>query len=348
MPTRRRALPAWWLAGVLLALAAGIHLGSFLVIPARSSGETQVFEIAPGENLKAVAARLKQAGLLRNTLYFVAFGRLTGADHHLKPGEYSLAPTMRPLDILDRFEKGLVVLYTITIPEGYTVRQIAPVLAAAGVGDPDDFVRLAYEPEFVRELGLEAANLEGYLFPDTYGFPKDVGTKDILRRLVNRFHEVYDAMWDERAASYGLKRHEVVTLASIIEKETGVDSERPFVSAVFHNRLRLGIPLQSDPTVIYGIPDFDGNLRRVDLRRDTPYNTYRRRGLPPGPISNPGRASLMAALFPAPVDYLYFVSRNDGTHLFSRSLDEHNRAVDEFQRRLPLLPARTKSASGLS
>jgi UPF0755 protein len=240
---------------------------------------------------------------------------------------------MRPLEILDRFRRGLVVLHPVTIPEGYSVRQIAEVLRGAGIGDPEELLGLAESPAFISELGLDVPTLEGYLFPDTYGLPRNISTADIVRRMVGRFQETYQSVWANRAAELGLTRHQVVTLASIIEKETGSGIERPIISAVFHNRLRLRMPLQSDPTVIYPIKNFDGNLRKVDLVRDNPYNTYRRRGLPPGPIGNPGREALEAALYPSPVDYLYFVARNDGSHHFSRTLREHNKAVDQYQRR---------------
>ncbi len=317
---------------MLGALAFGIQVAMFLAVPPAPDRGTKIFEIAEHESLARVAARLERDGLIRNRFYFITFGRLTRSERALKPGEYALSTALRPLDVLERFRSGTVVLHPVTIPEGYTIRQIAPVLSAAGLGDSDEFIRLTNDARFVESVGLNQPSLEGYLFPDTYAFPRRVSTEDIIRQMVARFQEVYSPRWDGQAASLGLTRHQIVTLASIIEKETGDEAERPFISAVFHNRLRLRIPLQSDPTVIYPIKGFNGNLRKVDLVRDSPYNTYRRRGLPPGPIANPGRAALEAALYPASVPYLYFVSRNDGTHQFSRSLREHNEAVDQFQR----------------
>jgi UPF0755 protein len=314
-------------------LAFGVHVTAFLASPPGGNGEAAAFEIVQDESLTHVASRLAAEGLIRNHAYFVMFGRLTGSERQLKPGEYALSPSMRPLEILDRFRRGLVVLHPVTIPEGYSVRQIAEVLRGAGIGDPEELLGLAESPAFISELGLDVPTLEGYLFPDTYGLPRNISTADIVRRMVGRFQETYQSVWADRAAELGLTRHQVVTLASIIEKETGSGIERPIISAVFHNRLRLRMPLQSDPTVIYPIKNFDGNLRKVDLVRDNPYNTYRRRGLPPGPIGNPGREALEAALYPSPVDYLYFVARNDGSHHFSRTLREHNKAVDQYQRR---------------
>lgn len=314
-------------------LAFGTHVATFLAAPPGSGRAAARFEIEDHETLSQVAARLEREGLIRNRLYFVAFGRLTGSERALKPGEYALTTAMRPLEILDRFRRGTVILHPLTVPEGYTTRQIAQVLGEAGLGNPDDFLRLVGDPELIRSLGLDLPTLEGYLFPDTYAFPRRVATEEIVRQMVARFQAVYRPEWDARAAELGMTRHQVVTLASIIEKETSAEAERSFISGVFHNRLRRRIPLQSDPTVIYATPAFNGNLRKVDLVRDSPYNTYRRRGLPPGPISNPGEEALEAALYPAPVDYLYFVSKNDGTHQFSRSLREHNAAVNVYQRR---------------
>ncbi len=329
-------------------LALGTHVAAFLAAPPGGTREPTTFEITQDEPLARVASRLADEGLIRNQAYFVVFGRLTGSERQLQPGEYALSASLRPLEILDRFRRGLVVLHPMTIPEGYTIRQIAGTIRAAGLGDPEELAQLVESPALISELGLAVPSLEGYLFPDTYAFPRNVATADMVRRMVGRFQETYQSVWDARATGLGFTRHQVVTLASMIEKETGAGIERPIISAVFHNRLRLRMPLQSDPTVIYPIKNFNGNLRKVDLLRDTPYNTYRRRGLPPGPIASPGREALEAALYPAPVDYLYFVARNDGTHHFSRTLREHNRAVDQYQRRGQRARTKVASARGVS
>jgi UPF0755 protein len=327
-------------------LACGVHVASFLASPSSGEGGSAAFEIVQDESLTRVASRLAADGLIRNQAYFVIFGRLTGSERQLKPGEYALSPAMRPLEILDRFRHGVVVLHPVTIPEGYSVRQIAEVFREAGIGDPEELLTVTESPAFIRELGLDVPTLEGYLFPDTYALPRNIATADIVRQMVGRFRGTYQSVWMARAAELNLTQHQVVTLASIIEKETGAGIERPIISAVFHNRLRMRMPLQSDPTVIYPIKNFDGNLRKVDLIRDNPYNTYRRRGLPPGPIANPGRAALEAALYPSPVDFLFFVARNDGTHHFSRTLREHNKAVDQYQRRGQRARTKTASARG--
>jgi UPF0755 protein len=226
-----------------------------------------------------------------------------------------------------------VVRYQIIIPEGYTVRQIALRLAEKGIVEQqEEFLSLAFSVNFAGSLGIEGAGVEGYLFPDTYLFPKGVASAEVIRTMVGKFRRVYVPAFSQRAAELGMTDKQIVTLASIIEKETGVPEERPLVSAVFHNRLKRGMPLCSDPTVIYGIKAFDGNLRKLDLMRMTPYNTYLSRGLPPGPIANPGASAIQAALYPAPTNYLYFVSRNDGTHHFSATLREHNEAVWKYQK----------------
>jgi len=220
---------------------------------------------------------------------------------------------------------------------------MADLIARESIAPAEKFLALAADPGLAQRLGVTATGLEGYCFPDTYAFIKNTPPETVLRTMVSRFHRVFAA---ERAAAgdpsrLGLTDHEVVILASIVEKETARPDERPLIAGTFLNRLHRGIPLASDPTVIYGIPHFNGNLTRSDLESPTPYNTYVRAGLPSGPIANPGRAALRAALDPAPVDYLYFVSRNDGSHQFSRTLEEHNRAVREFQspgRRTPAAP----------
>jgi UPF0755 protein len=250
----------------------------------------------------------------------------------LQAGEYALSPAMSYRSLVQTLHQGRVVLHAVLVPEGFTQREIIRRLAEAGLLRAENARALASDPEFVRRLGLSGDSLEGYLFPDTYSFPRGLGARAVLTRLVRRFHEVWRPL-APKARALGLSRREAVTLASIIEAEAGLDRERPLISAVYHNRLAKGMPLQADPTVIYGLDDFDGNLRRSDLRADTPYNTYTRQGLPPGPICSPGAASLAAAVAPARVDYLYFVATGDGGHHFSATYRQHVNAVNRFQRR---------------
>jgi UPF0755 protein len=302
------------------------------VLPAQAGKSRRIIDIPQGANLRAVARLLAGEGFIQNTTYFILAGKLIGVERSIKPGEYAIHAEMRPLQILDLLKKGVIYQHEVVIPEGYTVRQIAQLLEDKQLADKKTFIKLAHHPQFVHSLEIQADSLEGYLFPSTYPVTKNTPPEEIIQMMVRAFRQVYTQELEDRAHLLHLTQHEVVTLASIIEKETSVDEERSLVAAVFHNRLRLGMPLQSDPTVIYSIPDFDGNLKRVDLKRSSLYNTYRWPGLPPGPIANPGMASLNAAVRPAPVNYLFFVSRNDGTHYFSRNIKEHNTAVARYQK----------------
>jgi len=238
---------------------------------------------------------------------------------------------MSPAEILEKLVKGDVVLYRLTIPEGYTMRQIADLVGESGVAGRDVFLKALSNRQLIAAQNIDAQSFEGYLFPDTYFFPKDVSAEKIISAMVSRFRTAMTSRRLERAQELGLSVHEVVTLAAMIEKETGAAEERPVISSVFHNRLKRGMRLESDPTVIYGIEDFDGNLTRKHLAEQTPYNTYRIKGLPAGPIANPGEAAIEAALYPADTGYLYFVARKDGTHQFSTNIRDHNRAVAKYQ-----------------
>jgi peptidoglycan lytic transglycosylase G len=306
---------------------------TFLFIPPSGERIPKTLEIPEGTTLREAAGTLLQNGLITSVESFVIVGKLLSLEHRVIPGEYAFNTRMLPLEIIDQIKSGRVIQYEITIPEGFTMAQIARQVDEKGLARADDFIQRASDPDFVHSLGFESDTLEGYLYPESYYFSKREGSEGILRALTKRFNTVYTPEMDRRAKEIGMTRKEVITLASIIEKETSVDEERSVVSAVFHNRIRKNIPLQSDPTVIYALPHFDGNLTRRNLKTPSPYNTYHVKGLPPGPISNPGIASIMAALNPASVNYLYFVSRNDGTHHFSETLAEHNRAVQKYQRR---------------
>jgi UPF0755 protein len=321
------------LAALLLVIALGVDALMFLALPPAFQGEERSIVVQKGSTFREVVQALDEAGLLRSPAKFSLMARILRVTGRVQAGEYTLSTAMIPPVILRKLVTGDVVKYRITIPEGYTVRQIAARLEEKGIiQGQEEFLAEAFSPDFAASLGIKGAGVEGYLFPDTYLFPKGVSPVEIIKTMVGRFTKVYTPAFSQRAAELGLTDREVVTLASIIEKETGVASERPHISAVFHNRLKRGIPLCSDPTVIYGIAGFDGNLRKRDLEQRTPYNTYLIQGLPPGPIANPGRASLKAALYPAPANYLYFVSRNDGSHHFSTTLREHNEAVRRYQR----------------
>jgi UPF0755 protein len=313
-----------------------------LFSPAAPHGESRVFTVAPGESVSSVARRLGAEGLLPDRALFrprllVLWARLSGADRQIKAGEYDLSPTLTPVQILGRLRSGTVRTVAVMLAEGLRVDEVAERLEAAGITPAALFVERATDPAFAESLGVEADALEGYLYPETYRFRRGTPADDVLRTLVEEFRKRWTSDDRRRLEASDRTLHEVLTIASLVEKETSVPEERPLVAAVFENRLKRRMRLQSDPTVIYGIlhtrGHFEGNLRKRDLREDTPYNTYTRRGLPPGPIANPTIGSVRAVLSPADVPYLYFVSRNDGTHAFSRSLKEHMRAVDRYQRR---------------
>ncbi len=299
------------------------------------STETVVVEVRSGSTSADIAEDLARKGLIRSAAAFRMLARYRGLDGRLQAGEYRLSASMEPGEILEKMARGEVVTYTFTIPEGYTVEEIARKLAAEGFVDREEFLRVAREeglrPEFVpKDVELKEP-LEGYLFPETYQVTKGAGEKEIIRIMVERFQAIFKPEYGRRAQELGLTVHQVVTLASIIEEEAMVDEERPLISAVYHNRLRIGMKLDADPTLKYVLTDGPRPLTDADKGMDSPYNTYRFGGLPPGPISNPGEASIRAALYPAEVDYLYFVSKNDGTHQFSKTYREHLRNVARYR-----------------
>ncbi|MDH4082006.1 MAG: endolytic transglycosylase MltG [Nitrospira sp.] len=293
----------------------------------------KIVVIPEGATFLQAAVLLEREQLIRSRSRFVMLGKSQDADRKIQPGEYEFNGAMPPTEILSKLLTGRVLLYTVTIPEGYTINQIADVLEGQHITSRTEFLRMASDRSFIKTLGISAETVEGYLFPDTYRFARATPAKEVVRTMVDQLGRVVTEEWQERAKDMNLTIHQVLTLASVIEKETGAGDERPHISSVFHNRLKKRIPLQSDPTVIYGLPNFDGNLHKKDLSHPSPYNTYRWPGLPPGPIASPGADSIRAALYPATSKYLYFVSRNDGTHHFSTTLVEHNRAVEKYQKR---------------
>lgn len=334
-----RGLAPLLMLAILGALALAVYQGVWWMTAPASTLSAQppprIVLIPEGATLRQVAVLLEQAGVVRNRGSFLILGKIAAVQRRMMAGEYELHAGMRPSEILSRIQNGQVILHAVTIPEGYTFIQIADLLRQRGLSDPDEFLRLARDKQFIQTLNLDVTTLEGYLFPNTYRLARNAKAKDVITTMVAGLWEAFTPELRERVKQVNMSLHQVLTLASVIEKETSVDAERELISAVFHNRLRRKIPLQSDPTVIYGLNSFDGNLKKRDLDVRSPYNTYRIQGLPPGPIANPGLHSIRATLYPAPAPYLYFVSRNDGTHQFSSTLVEHNRAVDKYQRRPP-------------
>ena len=321
------------LAAAALFVAAAVAAAGGLVLrqPGPPLVGPVVVTVEEGERLADVAEELRRQGALRHPLPLVLWARLTRQDRAIHWGEYLITTPLSPLGLLARLTGPPDPLHPVTVPEGFTVREIVHLLAAAGFGAEESFTCLLDDPAFLGAEELPPEGAEGYLFPDTYSFPLATPPERILHAMVKRFRDAFGPGLGLRAAALGLTEHQVVTLASLVEEETGRPEERRLVAAVFLNRLRRGMPLQSDPTVLYGRTDGSRILTRADLARPTPYNTYTISGLPPAPIANPGRASLEAAVDPAPVDYLYFVARGDGSHEFSTTLAAHHAAVARWQ-----------------
>ncbi|WP_020674645.1 endolytic transglycosylase MltG [Geopsychrobacter electrodiphilus] len=301
-------------------------LFSPLTPPAESS-----VSIESGSSLLSIANTLADHQIIRSALTFRLLARIQGRATALQAGTYSFTRAAAASVVLDRLTAGDVDQVSITIPEGFNLQQIARRLAEAGVADQTKIIAAAQDAAFLDKLGVKAKSLEGYLFPETYHFVPGISRFELLRMMVNETELQLLRLQKLDKHKTHFNRHQLLTLASIIQKETGQEEEMPLISAVFYNRLARNMPLQTDPTVIYGIPDFNGNLTRKDLQTQSPYNTYLNRGLPPGPIASPGFKALQAAAEPAQSDYLYFVARGDGTHQFSSTLAEHNRAVRKFQ-----------------
>ena len=325
-----------FLANVLaIATSTGLLVAFVMayIFSAPASGRLTPVEVRveQGEPLSAVVRKLREHRVITNEKLFSLWARATGAEKKIHWGLYRFDVPLSPRDVLDRMVVGKGVFQVVTIPEGLTIKEIGDLLAQMQIADKEKFLAETADPALLASLGLQDKGLEGYLFPSTYHFTPSTPERDIVLAMTEQFRKVSRPLLEQYKNSTFLTAHEIITLASIIEKETGIETERPLISAVFHNRLKLHMPLQSDPTVIYGIKDFNGNLTRKNLSDPSPYNTYRIPALPPGPICNPSLSSIRAALQPADVPFLYFVSKNDGTHLFSDSLEAHNRAVKIYQ-----------------
>ncbi|HDZ62280.1 MAG TPA: endolytic transglycosylase MltG [Nitrospirae bacterium] len=274
---------------------------------------------------------LEEEGIIKNSLVFLILGKITSIDTKLRAGYYNLNTSMTPWEVFNRLRKGMIVQYRITIPEGSTLNDIKLKLMYAELINYESW-QLIRDKDFLASMDIDAPSIEGYLFPDTYNFAKGADPKAIFRIMVHRLRDSFNDELRARAEELGMSEREVLTLASIIENEALFNKERPLISAVYHNRLKKNMRLQADPTVVYGIKRMQDGIKRSDLKRKTPYNTYRIKGLPPGPISSPGIKSIEAALYPADVDFIYFVSKNDGTHYFSKTGEEHLKAVMLYQR----------------
>jgi UPF0755 protein len=326
----------------LFALLAIVGLGGVAYVgwvrvnqPFRGYEAAEVFvDIPTGAGPTAIGQRLVEQRIVRDAVVFRAAVWLSGRARDLKAGEYRFDAAMTPFEVIDKIARGDVYRRLITFREGLTIPEMAQVYAEAGLGKAEEFQKAASDPAPIASLDPQARDLEGYLFPETYSLGRVAAATALVAQMTALFQKTLSPEMREAARAQGLTVREAVTLASLVEKETAVAAERPLVAAVYLNRRRIGMPMQADPTVIYAMQrrgTYTGNLRRDDLQMDSPYNTYRYPGLPPGPIAAPGRAALEAAVRPAAVDYLYFVSRNDGSHVFARTLEEHNRNVQTWQ-----------------
>lgn len=317
------AAAAWWEADRRLST------------PFRAfEGEEVFVDIAPGTGVRAIGRRLVQAGVVADEWTFRLAAWRYGRERALKAGEYRFSEAATPREVIDRLARGDVFLRPITFPEGLTIAEMAVIFEQRGFGSAASFRAAAADPAAMLDLDPRAGDLEGYLFPDTYALPRSASAADLVGLMVRQFRKAFEPRWAARGADYTRSVRETVTLASLVEKETARPDERPIVAGVYASRLRIGMGLQCDPTVIYALMragQWNGNITRAGLQIDSPYNTYRYAGLPPGPIAAPGLGAIEAALAPAAVPYLYFVSRNDGSHVFASSLPEHNRNVEQYQ-----------------
>ena len=320
--------------GVALAILAAALLSAFLLFGTHPPGEWEgkLVLVPKGSPAREVVRILRDDGILPHPLAFHALVLVTFSGRRLHYGEYAFPTPPSTFGAWRRLVDGDVIRYEVLVPPGANLYDVAEQIEAKKLATAEAFLAATASPAVLRRLGIPGESVEGYLFPDKYAFVKPVTPEEILEAMVRAFRRNVPPDAEKRADGAGLSLHQVVTIASIIEKETGLEEEMPIVSAVIRRRLALGMPLQMDPTVIYGVKRFDGTVTRMDLRTAGPYNTYLNRGLPLGPISNPGAAALAAALNPSKDDYLYFVSRNDGSHTFSRTLPEHIRAVEQFRR----------------
>jgi UPF0755 protein len=320
------------LIAAAFAVLAGMYCVFNLGFPLAPMDEPVTVEISRGMNFMQVTGVLFGRRLVRDPNLFVALGRLTGLHRRIAPGRYRFQGTVSPWGVYRAVKNGDVIPWKVTVLEGDTLEDIRRKLNEEGLIDPARFDKLTRDEDFMEKMEIDSPSIEGYLYPDTYRLTKGLSEEEILTLMIRRLREKYDKRLVERTRALGLDERRVLTLASIIEKEAVVDNERPLISAVYSNRLKKGRRLQADPTAVYGIKHVSDGITREDLKRRTPYNTYRISGLPPGPIASPGIKSIEAALYPADASYMYFVSNNDGTHTFSVTHREHINAVRRYRK----------------
>ena len=318
---------------LVLIFSYTIYIATVLFSPLPMVKNNTEIEIPYGITFREVADIFSRETIIKDRNLFVFIGRIAGIDRKVRAGYYSISSSMDHLDLLMALKKGQIIEYKITILEGDSLREIGEKLAEEGIVSQKDFRKISKDEDFLLAYDIDAPSAEGYLFPDTYSIPKGMKPEDAVGMMINRMREKFSPDLMKQASEIGFSERGVLTLASIIEKEAAVDVERPIISGVYHNRLKQNIRLQADPTSIYGIKSFKEKITLSDLKRKTAYNTYVIYGLPPGPIASPGIKSITAALYPADVPYLYFVSNNDGTHHFSVSAAEHQAAVKAYRQK---------------
>ena len=303
----------------------------YFVPPEPTNFENKTFVIKPESDFGSITSELEKRGLIRSAILLRAIARYRSLDTKIKFGEYRLSPSMSTFQILHALERGNTLPVKVSIPEGSNLRGIQVILDEAGLMKREEFEKLIKRSSFIGQADAKEGSLEGYLFPDTYFFDRNTRPELIIKKFIEEGNQRWIDTYQNRARELGFSKHEILTLASIVEKESSSFSEQPLIASVFLNRLKRKMKLQSDPTVIYGIPNFNGNITKSDLTRPTPYNTYTEPGLPPGPICSPGEHAIRAVLFPATTKYLYFVANGKGRHVFSTNYEDHLKAVSKYQ-----------------
>jgi UPF0755 protein len=329
-----RAVKAALLASLILVAFGSFWMSLELHLPSAAAQKKILLEIEKGKGAASIAEALRREGVIRKKTAFLLACRWLYSSQSLKAGEYLFQAPLPLKEVIQTLADGKIHLHPLTIPEGLTLREIAGMLAQIGLAKEEDCLKAFSDNSLISAWDPKARDLEGYLFPETYFFPRGISAEEVTRALVSEFQKAFGEGWRIRCGVLGMSTREIVILASLIEKEAALSRERTLVSSVFHNRLRLGMKLDCDPTIIYALKlkgQYEGRLSSRDLDLPSPYNTYLFRGLPPGPICNPGKESLRSALYPAKTDYLYFVSRNDGSHEFNSEIESHQNAVRKYQ-----------------
>jgi len=332
-------------AGLLL-LAPVLRFAFFLTTSAGDGRNVQMLDIGHGSSPGKMAADLETKKIISSARLFTLYTRFSGADARLKAGLYQFNDGMKPSEIVHKMVAGDVYLRLFALPEGYSTYQAAELLQSRRFFSKESFLKQCVNRKLLAELGIPGKSVEGYLYPGAYNIPPNMDEAELIRQMVRKFNEVYADKFDDRAKKLAMNRHKVLTLASMIEKEAVDPSERPIISAVFYNRLKKGMRLQSDPTAVYGVRAFAGKVSKQDIMRHSDYNTYLINGIPPGPIGNPSSAAIEAVLSPAQCDYLYFVAKKDGNHFFSKNLEEHNQAVNRYLKSSAAAPPATQHIAG--